>query len=148
MYHSGLGQEMLPQWGYLWVEAFSSFQFSSVAKSCPTLWDPMDCSMPGLPVLHQLSEFDQTHVHWVGDAIQPSHPLLPLILLPSVFPSIRIFSNESALLIRWPKYWSCSFSIRSIINSFYFLLIKTILFYFLTVYIVLHSLLIAFNFCL
>ena len=64
----------------------------------------MDCSMPGLPVLHQLPEFTQTHVHWVGDAIQPSHPLLILLLLPSIFPSIRVFSNESALHIRWPKY--------------------------------------------
>ena len=50
-------------------------RFSSVAQSCPTLWDPMDCSMPGLLVHHQLLEFTQTHVHWVGDAIQPSHPL-------------------------------------------------------------------------
>ena len=71
----------------------------------------MDCSMPGLPVHHQLPEFTQTHVHWVGDAIQPSHPLLPLLLLSSIFPSIRIFSNEMALPIRWPKYWSLSFSI-------------------------------------
>ena len=57
-------------------------------------------------------EFTQTHVHWVSDAIQPSHPLLlPLLLLPSIFPSIRVFSNELALRIRWPKYWSFSFSI-------------------------------------
>ena len=54
----------------------SSVQFSSVTQSCLTLWDPMDCSMPGLPAHHQLLEFTQTHVHWVGDAIQPSHPLL------------------------------------------------------------------------
>ena len=66
---------------------------------------------PGLPVHHQLPEPTQTHVHWVGDAIQQSHPLSPLLLLPSIFPSIRIFSNESALHIRWPKYWSFSFSI-------------------------------------
>ena len=71
----------------------------------------MDCSMPGLPVLHYLLELAQTHVHWVGDAIQPSHPLSPLLLLPLIFPGIRVFSNESALLIRWPKYWSFSFSI-------------------------------------
>ena len=51
-------------------------QFSSVTQSCPTLWNPMDCSMPGLPVHHQLPEFTQTHVHWVGDAIQSSLPLL------------------------------------------------------------------------
>ena len=55
-----------------------SVQFSSVTQSCPTLCDPMNCSMPDLPVHHQLSESTQTHVHWVGDAIQPSHPLLSL----------------------------------------------------------------------
>ena len=60
---------------------------------------------------HHLPEFTQTHVHQVGDAIQPSHPLLPPLLLPSIFPSIRVFSNESALHIRWPKYWSFNFNI-------------------------------------
>ena len=65
--------------------------------------------MPGLPVHHQLLELTQTHVHQVGDAIQPSHPLLSPSL--HIFPSIRVFSNESALLIRWPKYWSFSFNI-------------------------------------
>ena len=89
----------------------SSVQFSSVTQSCLTLCDPMDCSMPGLPVHHQFLEFTHTHVHWVGDAIQPSHPLHPLLLPPSIFPSIRIFSNESVLRIRWPKDWSFSFSI-------------------------------------
>ena len=62
----------------------------------------MDYSTPGF-ILHYLSEFAQIHVHWVGDAIQPSHPLLPLVLLPSVFPSIRVFSSESGLCIRWPE---------------------------------------------
>ena len=90
---------------------FSSVQLSSVAQLCPTLCDPMNCSTPGLPVQHQLLEFTQTHVHRVGDAIQPSHPLSPLLLLPSIFPGIRVFSNESALCIRWPKYWSFSFTI-------------------------------------
>ena len=85
-------------------------QFSSVAQSCPTLCDPMNRSMPGLPVHHQLLESTQTHVHQVGDAIQPSHPLLSP-LLPSIFPSIRVFSNESPLFIRWPKYQSFSFNI-------------------------------------
>ena len=75
------------------------------------LWDPMDCSMPGLPVHHQLLEFAQTHVHRVGDAIQSSHPLSYPSLPTFIFPSIRVFSNESVLLIRWPKYWSFSFSI-------------------------------------
>ena len=83
----------------------------SITKSCSTLCNPMDCSTPGFPVHHQLLEFAQTHVHWVDDAIQPSHPLLPLLLLPSIFPNIRVFSNEMALAIRWPKYWSLSFSI-------------------------------------
>ena len=86
-------------------------QFSSVAQLCQTLCDPMDCSTPGFPVHHHLLEFTQTHVHRVGDAIQPSHPLLSLLLPPSFIPSIRVFSNESVLRIRWPKYWSFSFSI-------------------------------------
>ena len=92
-------------------QLFASVQFSSVAQSCLTLCDPMDCSMPGLPVHHQLPEFTQTHVHWVGDAIQLSDPLSPLLLLPSIFPSIRVFSNESVLCIRWLNFWSFSFSI-------------------------------------
>ena len=80
-------------------------QFSSVAQSCPTLCNPMNCSTPGLPVHHQLPEFTQTHIHRVSDAIQPSHPL------PPIPPSIRVFSNESTLHMRWPKYWSFSLSI-------------------------------------
>ena len=91
--------------------SLGSIQFSSVAQSCLTLWDPMNCSMPGLPVHHQLLEFTQTHVHGVGDAIQPSHPLSYPSSLTSIFPRIRVFSNESVLHIRWPKYWSFSFSI-------------------------------------
>ena len=79
-------------------------QFSSVVQSCPTLWDPMNLSMPGLPVHHQLLEFTQTQVHQVGDAIQPSHPLLSPSPAP-ITPRIRVFSNESALCMRWPKYW-------------------------------------------
>ena len=70
----------------------------------------MDCKTSGFPVLPNLPELAQTHVNWVSDAIQPSHPLSPLLLLPSVFPSIRIFFKEWALRIRWPKYWSFSFS--------------------------------------
>ena len=90
----------------------SLHQFSSVTQSCSTHCNLMDSSTPGLPDHHQLSEFTQIHVHWVGDAIQPSHPLSALLLLPAIFPSIRVFSNESALGIRWPKYWSFSFNIR------------------------------------
>ena len=86
--------------------------FSSVTQSCLTLCDPMNCSTPGLPVHHQFPKATQTHLHWVGDAIQPSNPLSTL-LLPSIFPSIRVFSNESALRNRWPKYWKLSFNISS-----------------------------------
>ena len=80
-----------------WV---TSVQFSLVTQLCLTLYDLMGCSTPGLPVHHQLPEFTQTHVHWIGDAIQPSHPHRPLLCLPSIFPSIRVFSDESALCIR------------------------------------------------
>ena len=89
---------------------FSLVQFSSVAQSCPTLWNPMNRSTPGLPVHHQLPEFTQTHIHQVGDAIQPSHPLSSPSP-PAPNPSLRVFSNESALRMKWPKYWSFSFSI-------------------------------------
>ena len=87
-----------------------SVQFSSATQLCLTLCDPMDWSTPGCPVHHQLPELAQTHVHQVSDVIQPSHSLSPL-LLPSIFPSIRVFSNESVLHISWPKYWSFSFII-------------------------------------
>ena len=80
------------------------------AKSFLTLCNPVDCSMLRFPVLHYLLEFAQTHVHWAGDAIQPSHPLCPLLFLTSIFPSIRVFSNELAPCIRWPKDWSFSIS--------------------------------------
>ena len=84
-------------------------QFSSVAQSCPTLCDPMNHSTPGLPVHHQLPEFTQlTSI----ESIIPSRHLIlchPLLLLPLIPPSIRVFSNESVLPIRWPKYWSFSF---------------------------------------
>ena len=90
-------------------------KFSSVAQSCPTLCDPMNHSTPGLPVHHQLPESTQTHVHGFGhESVMPSSHLIlchPLLLLTSISPSIRVFSNESALRIRWPKYWSFSFSI-------------------------------------
>ena len=83
---------------------------SSVAQSCPTLCDPMDCSTHGFPVHYQFPEFAQTHVHWVGDASQPSHPLSS----PST-PAFNLsqhqgLANESVLHIGWPKYWSFSFS--------------------------------------
>ena len=88
-----------------------SVQFSSVTQSCPTLCDPMNRSTPGLPVHHHLLEFTQTHIHRVHNAIQPSILSRPLFLLSPITPSIRVFSNESALYMRWPKYCSFSFSI-------------------------------------
>ena len=96
------------QWKYaIWCPNV----FSSVAQSCPTLCDPMNRSTPGLPVHHHILEFTQTHIHRVRDAIQPSHPLSsssPHALNPSQH---QVFSNESTLRMRWPKYWSFSFSI-------------------------------------
>ena len=93
------------------MRMLQSVQFSSVAQLCPTLCHPMNRSMPGLPVHHQLPEFTQTHVHRVSDAIQPSHPLSsPSPPAPNP-PNIRVFSNESTLRMRWPKDWSFSFSI-------------------------------------
>ena len=91
--------------------SISSVQFSH--SGCPTLCDPMNHSKPGLPVHHQIPEFTETHVHRVG--MPSSHLILcrPLLLLPPIPPSIRVFSNESTLHMRWPKYWSFSFSIIS-----------------------------------
>ena len=83
----------------------------SVAQSCPSLCNLMNCSTPGFPVLHDFLDFAQTHV---TESVMPSNDLIlchSLLLLPSIFPSIRVFANESALLIRRPKYWSFSFNI-------------------------------------
>ena len=91
-----------------WMLNFSVL-FSFVTQSCPTLCDPWNTT--GLPVHHQLLELAQTHVHRISDAMKPSHPLSSPSSPVSIFPSIRVFSNESVLCIRWPKYWSCSFSI-------------------------------------
>ena len=90
------------------------FQFSSVVQSCPTLCDPMNRSTPGLPVHWSLTNTQSPPKPMSIESVMPSNHLIlchPLLLLPSIFPSIRVFSNESALLIRWPKYWSFSFSI-------------------------------------
>ena len=90
----------------------AAFQFSSVLQSCPTLCDPMNRSTPGLPVHHQLPEFTQTHVQssqWCHPAISSS--VVPFSSCPPIPPSIRVFSNESTLCMRWTKYWSFSFSI-------------------------------------
>ena len=90
---------------------YSSVQFSSVTQSCLTLCDPMNRSTPGLPVHHQLPEF--TQLMSIESVMPSSHLILcrPLLLLPPIPPSIRVFSNESTLCIRWPKYWSYSFGI-------------------------------------
>ena len=87
-------------------------QFNSVARSCPTLCDSMDCSMPGFPITNSQSLLKLMSI----ESVMPSNHLIlchPLLLLPSIFLSIRVFSNESILCIRWPKYWSFSFSISS-----------------------------------
>ena len=96
---------------YLHYLCHSLVQFSSVAQSCPTLCDPMNRSTPGLPLHHQLPEFTQTHIY--RSVVPSSHLILcrPLLLLPPIPPSIRVVSNESTPLMRWPKYWSFSFSI-------------------------------------
>ena len=98
--------------GLKYCTTISSVQFISVSQSCLTLCDPMKRSTPGLPVHHHLPEFTQTHVHWVW--VMPSSHLnlsRPLLLLPAIPPSIRVFTSESTLRMRWPKYWSFSFSI-------------------------------------
>ena len=90
----------------------TNHQFSSVAQSCPSLFDPMNCSTPGLPVHHQLPEFTQIHVL---ELVMPSRNLIlcrPFLLLPQILPSSRLFSNESTLRIRWSKYWSFSFNVN------------------------------------
>ena len=92
----------------LWISSAQSL------KSCPIFCDSMVCSTPGLPVHHQLPEFTQTHVHWVGDAIQPSHPLSsPSLPAFNLSQHRGLFSVESVFQIRWPKYWSFSFSIST-----------------------------------
>ena len=99
--------------GFSRQEYWSYTQFSSVAKSCPTLCDPIDCSLPGFPVHHQFPEL----LKFMSiELVMPSNHLIlcrHLLLLPSILPSIRVFSNELVLHIRWPKYWNFSFSISS-----------------------------------
>ena len=102
-------KEKIKTWNY-WKQ-YKIIYFSVVTQSRLTLCYPMDCSTPGFPVHHQLPELAQTHVHWVGDAIHPSHPLSSPSPPAFNLSSIRIFSNESVLHIRWPNYWSFSFSI-------------------------------------
>ena len=91
--------------------SIQSVQFSLVAQSCPTLCDPMNCSTPGLPVI---TNSQSPPKPMSIESVMPSNHLIlchPLLLLPSIFPSIRVYSNESALHIRWQNYWSFSFNI-------------------------------------
>ena len=106
---SCVGRWILYHWA-TWEAHGPSCCYCSAAKSCLTLCNPMNCSTPGFPVLHYLPEVFQTHVHWVSDAIQPSRSLSLLLLPPQSFPA-SVFSSESALPIRWPNYWSFTFSI-------------------------------------
>ena len=100
----------IKKWNYK-LKSFS-VHFSSVTQSCPTPCDPMNCSMPGLAVYHQLPEFAQTHAPWVGDAIQPSHPLSsPSSPAFNLSQHQGLFKSRSVLHIRWPKYWSFRFNI-------------------------------------
>ena len=111
----GFFQARVLEWGAIAFSITTSttweIQFTSVAQLCPALYDTMDCSTSGFSVCQQLPELTQTQVHRAGD---PSNHLIlyhPLLLPPSIFPSIRVFSNESVLYIRWPEDWSFSFSI-------------------------------------
>jgi len=113
----------------------SSVKFSSIVQSCPALCDPLDCSTPGFPVHHQLPEFTQTHAHWVGEAIQPSHPSPPAFSL-SQHQSLFKWVNSSHLVV---KYWSFSFIISpskeySGLISFFFFFQFYLFFYFTILY--------------
>ena len=109
-----LGETRLSTW---WPNDFNfNLSFSSLTHSCPILCGPMDCSTPGLPVYCQLPEFTQTHVHWVSDAIPTiSSSVFPFVSCLQSFPASRSF-QESALHIRWPKYWSFSINISPSMN--------------------------------
>ena len=103
-------QFIISQQDFVFYET-NSVELSSVTQLCPTLCDPMNRSMPGLPLHHQLPDF--TQITSIESVMPSSHLILcrPLLLLPPIPPSIRVFSNESVLRMRWPKYWSFSFSI-------------------------------------
>ena len=95
-----------------WIHWVRDLKRASCSLPCCSAMSD-SATTPGFLVLHHLPELAQTHVHWVYENIQPSHALSPLILQPSIFSSNRVFSSELALHIRWPKYWSFSFSIHS-----------------------------------
>ena len=105
-----IGSFSLHSW-HIFYKLYTQMSYSSITQLCPTLCDPMVWSMPGFPVHHRLPELAQT---MSIESVMPSNHLVlchPLLLLPSIFPSIRVFSNESVLFMRWPKYWSFRFSI-------------------------------------
>ena len=111
-----------------WRECYyliSSFYITiikcAVTNSCLILCNPMDCSTPGFPVLHYLTEFTQIHIHWVDDAIQHLILCRSLVRLHSIFPSIRVFSSKSALPISWPKYWNFSIHLPMNIQGWFLL---------------------------
>ena len=104
-----MGCRISAMWHHEWDPGTEIGLCCSVIQSCPTLYDPLHCGTPGFPVLHCLPEFAQTHVHWVGDAIQQC---LSLLFLPSIFPYIRVFPNELALRIRWCFGESFHFHLR------------------------------------
>ena len=107
--HSHGGWQLYHQ-DSLWMSLSLVVRCCSVAQLCLTLCDPMDCSTLGFSVLHYLPEFAQIHVHWINDATNHLFFCHPFLLLPSIFPSIRVFYNESALCLRWPESWSFSIS--------------------------------------
>ena len=111
LHPSSWGLPLLILWDSWLHQSDVSQSVSSVAQSCPTLCGPMSRSTPGLPVHHQLPESTQTHVHQVGDAIQPCYPLSSPSPPALNLSQHQVFSNESALRVRWPKYWSFSFNI-------------------------------------
>ena len=100
-----------------WATPVTPDCYCSVVKLCPTLCDPMDCSTPSFPVPHHLPEFAQVHVHQIGDATQPSHPLMPSSPPALNLWSIRVFSSESAVHIRWLKYWSFGLPASALLKS-------------------------------
>ena len=107
-----MGKKDIHHLPFLRFQKFPCIQFSSVTQSCTTLCNPMHCSTPGFPVHHHLPELAQTHVHRVGDAIQPSHPLLsPSSPAFNLSQHQGLFPNESVLHIRWPKCWHFSFNV-------------------------------------
>ena len=122
VHHSNLKYFQLFIWQSTVMNGFVCFCCSSFAQLCLTLCDPTDYSTPGFPVLHYLPELAQTHVHFLSDGIQPSHTLSPSSPPAFIFPSIRVSSNESAVHIRWPRFFGASASVFSMNSQSWFTL--------------------------